>query len=808
MGIFYNPPQPPTANNAGTLPEPHAPIGTQGNAPPRYSSALMLVAVLASWPADKEPRLQRPNDQQQKVVTLTLATGDQPPVVGTASRPVYRLIADQWPLPLEPRLSAPNSTRVPSAPLTLTYGNPPSPNPPLNAQEFQAITAWTQPNWAAQSAPASAAWNVPPLVASVPNIPFPYPLILAPPATWSAQASARIAPLTLTYGQQPPTVGTQVQADSAVIGSAWAVDWPAQSAPKSTAWYVPPIVSSTVAPGPFPYSLILSSWPADLEPRLAPPNNRQTAVATFTLSTGQQPPVIGPMRPGLVEVVANAWQQTWDAQTAPKNAAWNVPPVLVAVPYAPVPRSIWVAWEPVWTSPPVPVSIATLTLPTGQQPPAQARTTSSPIIAAWATDPIVRPAVTPIAAVLPLSVGFVPWTQPPYTILGAWQDAPFELRRRVAIAPLTLIYGNQPPILPALAQGPSTIILRSWPADLEPRLGRPNAEQVRMAPLTLLYGNQPPASIRPRTTTLIVTAWVPPALPVIPFRSIVGALPPGIPFPSHITTAVANLVSTRAVSSLVSTRAVALDLPTYASAVLADGPDGYWRLGDAIGSLTAADSSGRGRTGTVHAGVTFGRPTLGPSGDTAALFDGTSGYISTGAPISLTPTFEAWVKPTAVGFFLRILNTGNNFPFELAIATDGTLQFFLNFTGLTPGWTSTGATLPLNVRTYVAMTWNGTTFVVYKNGLPVYSNATWAGRVLLSGTVTIGADSSGANSWWPGTLDECALYPRALSAAEIARHAALVLRVLSRGGDARTLTDATNERTVTDATATRSVRRV
>lgn len=202
-----------------------------------------------------------------------------------------------------------------------------------------------------------------------------------------------------------------------------------------------------------------------------------------------------------------------------------------------------------------------------------------------------------------------------------------------------------------------------------------------------------------------------------------------------------------------------------AALVQADAPAGYWRLGDAVGSSTAADSSGHGYTGTVHGGVTFGQTTPQPDGDTAALFDSTSGYVSTAAPISTTPTFAAWVTPTGSGFFLRILSTGASFPFELA-TSGGTLQFFLNFVGFSPGWTDTGVALTAGVWTHLAMTWDGTTLRIYKNGLQIYSNATWSGRVLQAGTVFLGG-VTGGGSYWPGTLDDCALFDVPLTAAQM-----------------------------------------
>src|SRR5262249_35147578 len=55
--------------------------------------------------------------------------------------------------------------------------------------------------------------------------------------------------------------------------------------------------------------------------------------------------------------------------------------------------------------------------------------------------------------------------------------------------------------------------------------------------------------------------------------------------------------------------------------VMADGPSGYWRLGEAPGSGTAADETTNQNNGKCTGGITFGQPGF-HGGDTAALFDG------------------------------------------------------------------------------------------------------------------------------------------------------------------------------------------
>lgn len=301
MGIFYSPP-PPVVRSAVTPPEPHAPIGTQGDQPPRYTSALMLVAVLASWPADLEPRLVKPNNQQQKIAPLTLAYGDQP----TASH------------------------------LQATTSWPPT------------VAAWTQ-TWDAQSAPRSTAWNVVLLPSVIPRTPIPSLI-------WNAWADLpsppprpiAIAPLTLSYGSQPiPRSSIAVVGLAQILGT-WTQAWDSQTAPKGAAWTVPaiqilpPHVSLpsaiwtawetafvgpsrviTIAPLTFTYGnqppvqpplsrtnagIIVAAWPADLEPRLGRPNAERTRIAPLTFVYGSSPTPRGPLSSAQWRLITGTWE--------------------------------------------------------------------------------------------------------------------------------------------------------------------------------------------------------------------------------------------------------------------------------------------------------------------------------------------------------------------------------------------------------------------------------------------------------------------------------------------------------------------
>jgi hypothetical protein len=454
-----------------------------GAEPPRYSIATrMLLAV--TWPQDLEPRLGPPNERQQKIAPLTLAYGDQPPISGTSITSKAVGAATAWPADLEPRLSGPNNARVLAIPFT--SGDQPSPRAPLEYNDRKSIDAWPQDAWPAQARPQTvtpSATDSPPVNGPLgaraistlpdawgaqrapqslawastrtdqPSVPFPYGIVTS---AWAdaprCEARAtRIAPLTLTYGDQPVPTSPLSQPKATAIAS-WPADaWTAQSAPLSLAWNVPP--NSFPKPA-FPYALILSTWPADLEPRLTRPNDQQQKIAPLTLTYGDQ---VSPLKDIQVRSAA-AWIVTSDPPAAQKNA-WNAP-VIAAVPYTAAPRTIWTAWDASWVQPPKPVAIAPLTLPRGDSPPP------------------------------------VPMFAPVFQIIGrAW---PLDLEPRLdsanithgRVAPITLSYGQQPPRF--TIERRLATVLASWPQDLEPRLCRPNDLRVGIAPLTLIYGQAPP----------------------------------------------------------------------------------------------------------------------------------------------------------------------------------------------------------------------------------------------------------------------------------------------------------------------------
>lgn len=453
MGIFYNPPPPPTANNAGTPPEPHVPIGTQGNQPPRYTTALMLVAVLAGWPADLEPRLARPNDQQKtKIAPLTLTYGQQPQPQGPLTNAEYTQLVTSWPPDLEPRLARPNEQQQKIAALTLTYGQQP-PRFSVVSRMVAAVGAWPvdleprlgRPNDQQQKiAPLTLTYGRQPTPTSFITPPELAALVQAWPSTdvgpavpWPNWVRRTSTPLLAQprVDQPTPLAPLGPSALAGVVG-AWAQDWGTQTAPKTAATLL-----QASAP---PYrSLPRSLWSAWDPAWLAPP--APVTIAPLTLAYGSAPIPSALLSPTELGQLLASWVQTWDAQTAPKNAGWNVPPVLSAVAFAPFQRQILTAWESPWIAPPPLVKIAPLTLVYGQAPPPQsAPNRQLGAVTAWTPDPVQQPAARALPP--PTVITRVTYAPLPSLIWSAWEPVWVQPPAPVRIVTLTLPTGATPPV--------------------------------------------------------------------------------------------------------------------------------------------------------------------------------------------------------------------------------------------------------------------------------------------------------------------------------------------------------------------------
>jgi glucose/arabinose dehydrogenase len=227
----------------------------------------------------------------------------------------------------------------------------------------------------------------------------------------------------------------------------------------------------------------------------------------------------------------------------------------------------------------------------------------------------------------------------------------------------------------------------------------------------------------------------------------------------------------------------------YRDTVIADSPVSYWRLGEASGS-TAIDERG------ANAGSYVGSPTLGApdalAGDanTAVTFNGTNQYVNVPDASGLSPeagasgkvSVEAWAKlaslPTTQPATVVSKGTGtNSYEYALRVLPDpvGAAEFVV--------WSPDGSTyqhIATPAGTIAPGVWyhlvgtcdNGVACRIYVNGTERGSVTTGWGTLLPANTdapLAIGRRSDNVQ-YLAGTIDEVAVYPSVLSAAQIQTH--------------------------------------
>ncbi len=224
---------------------------------------------------------------------------------------------------------------------------------------------------------------------------------------------------------------------------------------------------------------------------------------------------------------------------------------------------------------------------------------------------------------------------------------------------------------------------------------------------------------------------------------------------------------------------------SFASAVLADAPNAWWRMSELPGAGMALDASGNANHGSYSAtGITLGIAGIG-GGDTAARFDGLgSGRIVAPNSATLNPaniTLEAlisWSGPN--GFQQRILEksrfTGGGLPqYGLNILDDGKVRFEIQVGATNSVIDSVGA-VRAGVGIDVAATYDGSLMRIYLDGILDSSLA----PVLTGGLPFFDLTDLGIGKQvdrdrpFNGVVDELAVYGKALSAGQLQAHLAPV----------------------------------
>ncbi len=208
------------------------------------------------------------------------------------------------------------------------------------------------------------------------------------------------------------------------------------------------------------------------------------------------------------------------------------------------------------------------------------------------------------------------------------------------------------------------------------------------------------------------------------------------------------------------------------------GPVSLWHLDEAAGATTFKDSAGA-NDGTCSGS---GCPSAGAGikGTNARVFNGTTNSIkildSPGFALGDKATVSAWVYPTAysnsypnIKGILSKYQTPNANGLNLTLGQPFSKNmFFLSMRTGGMNHRLKSSIVDLNKWHFVAGVYDGRTIRLYVNGALVDSQTATGNVNNPSDYISIGSDYSGdASRYFKGTIDEVAIWNRALSEAEI-----------------------------------------
>lgn len=224
--------------------------------------------------------------------------------------------------------------------------------------------------------------------------------------------------------------------------------------------------------------------------------------------------------------------------------------------------------------------------------------------------------------------------------------------------------------------------------------------------------------------------------------------------------------------------AVTVDPTTYATAVMADGPIAYWRLGEKTGT-TAIDSAG-----DDHHGAYAGSPELGVQGGSAdagtvTRFDGVDDSVTLPADAALdltgAITIEALVRPEDFADNRTIYSRGSASAASLQhllwfVTATGIPRFFVGNGTTTANVFAPAAAVPGQL-THIVGVYDGAAITIYQDNVQGPVNL-FAGPLMsyVATVPRIGRRGNTADDYFKGAMGDVALYDYALSAAQVAAH--------------------------------------
>ena len=211
---------------------------------------------------------------------------------------------------------------------------------------------------------------------------------------------------------------------------------------------------------------------------------------------------------------------------------------------------------------------------------------------------------------------------------------------------------------------------------------------------------------------------------------------------------------------------------SYRTLVFCDDPTSYWRLGEASGSA-ALDEMGV-QQGTYDGGSS--RAVAGAlrsdAANRAVSLDGTAGKLALG-PVAYPRTVELWLKTTSTADVAAFSNR-DEFSRHVFLGVQGGKARVFDSVGL-----SGTKTINDNQWHHLVYTYEGTTGKLYVDGA-LEASAAWE-RVEGGAPAYVGYDTT-LRAFFPGSVDELAVYPHALTAAQVRNHYLGSQRLLKLGG--------------------------
>jgi len=214
---------------------------------------------------------------------------------------------------------------------------------------------------------------------------------------------------------------------------------------------------------------------------------------------------------------------------------------------------------------------------------------------------------------------------------------------------------------------------------------------------------------------------------------------------------------------------------TYADEVLSDAPKIWWRLDEPPESVGAADSSGNDNGGAYVGDVKFGAPgALACDSDTAVKLD--LGGVYAGDVFdfegNLPYSLEAWIAADVLDFESRyVFNKGADDNLGLqqyGIFVQGATLGFERHVDSAPIAAFTAAPR-LGQFTHVVGTYDGSALRLYVDGQLVDSAPDNRAAKPTTSSLLVGLESQFLGDFG-GTIDEVAIYDKALSSERISVH--------------------------------------